>query len=159
MSLFIMHLILTIVWFALIGDQSLVSLVAGFVIGFVVLWIAKPMFDTKTTYFHRMFRVIRLINFFIYELIMSSVKVAWDVITPTDHSNPAVIEMPLDVESEMEIFLVANLISLTPGTLTLDVDAKRNCLIIHAMFADDVDALIAELKDGMEYQVKRAFEK
>ncbi len=66
--------------------------------------------------------------------------------------------MPLDVESELEVFLVANLISLTPGTLTLDVDEVNRQLIIHAMFADDEDALIKELKDGMEYQVKHVFE-
>lgn len=159
MSLFIMHLILTIVWFLLIGDQSMVSLVAGFLIAFVVLWIAKPMFDTQTTYFGRLFRVIRLINFFLYELVMSSIRVAWDVLTPTHLSRPAIIEMPLDVDTDMEIFLVANLISLTPGTLTLDVDRKRHCLIIHAMFADDPEGLIKELKDGMEYRVKRVFEK
>lgn len=159
MSLFIMHLILTIVWFLLIGTQTLTSLVFGFIIAFAVLWIAKPMFDTQTTYFERMFRVIRLINFFIYELVLSSLKVAWDVLTPTDLSHPAILEMPLDVESDMEVFLVANLISLTPGTLTLDVDRKRNCLIIHAMFAEDPDGLIEELKSGMEYQVKRVFER
>lgn len=159
MSLFIMHLILTIVWFLLIGDQSMTSLASGFVVGFAVLWIAKPMFDTKTTYFGRLFRVFRLINFFLYELILSSIRVAWDVLTPTHLSRPAIIEMPLDVDSEMEIFLVANLISLTPGTLTLDVDRKRHCLIIHAMFAEDPEALIRELKDGMEFRVKRVFEK
>lgn len=58
MSLFIMHLILTLVWFLLIGDQSMVSLASGFLIGFAVLWIAKPMFDTQTTYFGRLFRVV-----------------------------------------------------------------------------------------------------
>lgn len=159
MSLFIMHLILTIVWFLLIGDQSMVSLASGFIIGFVALWIAKPMFDTKTTYFGRLFRVFRLVNFFLYELILSSIRVAWDVLTPTHLSRPAIIEMPLDVDSDMEVFLVANLISLTPGTLTLDVDRKRNCLIIHAMFGEDPEGLVKELKDGMEYRVKRVFEK
>lgn len=158
MSLFIMHLVLTLVWFLLIGDQSMVSLASGFVIGFGALWIAKPMFDTQTTYFGRLFRVFRLFTFFLYELILSSIRVAWDVLTPTHLSQPAIIEMPLDVTSDFEIFLVANLISLTPGTLCLDVDRKRHRLIIHAMFASDPDQLVRELKEGMETKVKRVFE-
>jgi len=158
MSLFIMHLVLTLVWFLLIGDQSMVSLASGFVIGFGALWIAKPMFDTQTTYFGRLFRVFRLFTFFLYELILSSIRVAWDVLTPTHLSQPAIIEMPLDVTSDFEIFLVANLISLTPGTLCLDVDRKRHRLIIHAIFASDPDQLVRELKEGMETKVKRVFE-
>jgi multicomponent Na+:H+ antiporter subunit E len=158
MSLFIMHLILTLVWFLLIGDQSMVSLASGFLIGFAVLWIAKPMFDTQTTYFGRLFRVVHLIAFFLYELILSSIQVAWDVLTPTHLSQPAIIEMPLDVTSDLEIFLVANLISLTPGTLCLDVDRRRNRLIIHAMFAPNPEQLVRELKNGMEMRVKRVFE-
>ena len=116
------------------------------------------MFDTQTTYFGRLFRVFRLFTFFLYELILSSIRVAWDVLTPTHLSQPAIIEMPLDVTSDFEIFLVANLISLTPGTLCLDVDRKRHRLIIHAMFASDPDQLVRELKEGMETKVKRVFE-
>ena len=66
--------------------------------------------------------------------------------------------MPLDVTSDLEILLVTNLISLTPGTLSLDVTPDRKTLIVHAMFADDPDALIAELKDGMERMVREVFE-
>ena len=95
---------------------------------------------------------------FLYELIVSSVRVAWDVLTPTQLSNPAIIEVPLDVKSDFEILLVTNLISLTPGTLSLDVTPDRKTLIVHAMFADDPDALVREMKDGMERMVMEAFE-
>jgi hypothetical protein len=63
--------------------------------------------------------------FFLWELIVSSVRVAWEVITPGDHSRAQIVEMPLDVESDIEILLVTNLISLTPGTLSLDVTPDR----------------------------------
>ena len=61
-------------------------------------------------------------------------------------------------KSDLEILLVTNLISLTPGTLSLDVTPDRSCLIVHAMFADDPDALVAELKGGMERMVLEVFE-
>jgi multicomponent Na+:H+ antiporter subunit E len=58
----------------------------------------------------------------------------------------------------MGILLVTNLISLTPGTLSLDVTDDRKTLFIHAMFADDPDAIRAQLKGGMERWVKEAME-
>jgi Multisubunit Na+/H+ antiporter, MnhE subunit len=158
MRLFFGNILLALLFMLLMDAVSLTGLMFGFLFGFLALWFAKPVMAAKTTYFSTIFRVIRLVIFFIQELVISSVRVAWDVITPTDLSRPKVIRMPLDVESELEVFLVANLISLTPGTLTLDVDEVNRQLIIHAMFADDEDALIKELKDGMEYQVKHVFE-
>lgn len=158
MRLFFGNIILALLFMLLMDTVSLSGLVTGFVFGFIALWFSKPVMTANTTYFSTLIRVCSLVLFFIKELWISSVRVAWDVITPTDHSRPKVIRMPLDVESDLEVFLVANLISLTPGTLTLDVDEVNRQLIIHAMFADDEEALIKELKDGMEYQVKHVFE-
>lgn len=83
---------------------------------------------------------------------------AIDVLTPRHRSRPAIIEVPLDVKSDTGILLVTNLISLTPGTLSLDVSEDRKTLLVHAMFADDPDALRKSLKDGMERWVIDAVE-
>ena len=95
---------------------------------------------------------------FHYELIVSSLAVAADVLTPKHRARPAILEMPLDVKSDTGILLVTNLISLTPGTLSIDVTEDRKTLIIHAMFADDPTGLIKSLKDGMERWVIDAVE-
>lgn len=158
MNLFAINVLLAVVWASLMANFSLASLATGFLLGYLALWIAQPLFGGPSLYHRRVFRVIRLVLFFIYELIVSSIRVAWDVITPAHRSNPAIIEMPLDVKSDIEILLVTNLISLTPGTLSLDVSPDRSTLIVHAMFADDPEALIHELKDGMERRVKEVFE-
>ncbi|SMX23278.1 Na+/H+ antiporter subunit E [Boseongicola aestuarii] len=158
MNLFTINTLLAIVWSSLWADFTLMSLATGFVIGYAALWVAQPLFGGRVLYFRRVWRVLKLFAFFLYELVVSSVRVAWDVLTPTQLSNPAIIEMPLDVKSDIEILLVTNLISLTPGTLSLDVSPDRSTLIVHAMFADDPDALIAELKDGMERKVMEVFE-
>jgi multicomponent Na+:H+ antiporter subunit E len=65
--------------------------------------------------------------------------------------------MPLDVRSDAEIVLLANLITLTPGTMTLDVAEDRSFLVIHSIYAQDPEALVAELKGGMEHRVKEVF--
>lgn len=158
MNLFSMNLLLAVVWAALMADFTMDSLLVGYVLGYGALWLAQPLFGERSPYFVRVWRVIRLTLFFLYELVVSSIRVAWDVITPQDLSRPAIIEMPLDVESDIEILLVTNLISLTPGTLSLDVTADRKTLIVHAMFAEDPEVLVQELKDGMERMVKEVFE-
>jgi len=84
--------------------------------------------------------------------------VIWDVITPTQLSRPAIIEMPLDVKSDVGILLVTNLISLTPGTLSLDISDDRKTLYVHAMFADNPEEIVRTLKDGMERWVIEAIE-
>lgn len=158
MNIFLLNLLVAVIWAALWGSFTLFQLTAGFVLGFLVLWLLQPLFGVPDKYFLRAYRVVRLILFFLYDLAVSSIRVAYDVLTPTDHSNPKILEMPLDVKSDIEILLVTNLISLTPGTLSLDVTADRKTLIVHAMFADDPDAVIASLKQGMERMVKEVFE-
>ncbi len=158
MNLFLLNLLLAIIWASLWGSLTLVQLVVGFHVGFVALWISQPLFGGPSGYYLRAYRIIKLVLFFLYDLCVSSVRVAYDVLTPTDLSTPAILEMPLDVKSDIEILLVTNLISLTPGTLSLDVTPDRKTLIVHAMYAEDPDAVIASLKSGMERMVKEVFE-
>lgn len=158
MNLFALNLLLAVIWAGLWGTFTLTQLTVGFVVGFATLWMTQPMFGGPNGYFLRAYRIVRLVLFFLYDLMMSSFQVAYDVLTPKDHSNLKILEMPLDVKSDIEILLVTNLISLTPGTLSLDVTPDRKTLIVHAMFADDPDAVIASLKSGMERMVREVFE-
>lgn len=58
--------------------------------------------------------------------------------------------MPLDVETDLEITLFANLVTLTPGTLSLDVSKDRKTLFVHVMYLEDEEQFRRELKDGLE---------
>ncbi len=158
MNMFILNIALAIIWAALWGSPTLLMVATGYVLGFMTLWFAAPVFGLNNAYFLRSWRILRLIMFFLYELVMSSLRVAYDVLTPNDYSTPAILDMPLDVNSDFEILLVTNLISITPGTLSLDVSDDRKTLTFHAMYAEDPDAVIAELKNGMERLVREVFE-
>ena len=83
MNLFALNVTLAVVWAALWADFSLFQLFVGFLVGFGGLWLAQPLFNKPSSYFLRAYRVIRLIIYFLYELILSSFRVAWDVVTPT----------------------------------------------------------------------------
>ncbi|WP_439121762.1 Na+/H+ antiporter subunit E [Marivita sp.] len=157
MNTFGLNIILAIAWVAFTGSVSLTGLISGFAIGYAALWLIQPLIGTST-YFRRVTAWIKLIIMFHYELIVSSFAVAMDVLTPKHRARPAIIEVPLDVTSDTGILLVTNLISLTPGTLSLDVSEDRKTLLVHAMFADDHDALRKSLKDGMERWVIDAVE-
>lgn len=158
MNLFALNILLAVTWQALVASFDVPNLILGFALGYAALWMAQPLFGQKSPYFVALFRIVRLILYFLYEFVISSIRVAWDVVTPRHHSSPAILQMPLDVKSDFEILLVTNLISLTPGTLSLDVTPDRKTLFVHAMFAEDPDALVAELKNGMERMVREVFE-
>ena len=68
----------------------------------------------------------------------------------TKHGRPAILAIPLDVKTDLEITAFANLITLTPGTLSLEVSEDRKTLYIHAMYVDDINLFKERLKKGLE---------
>jgi multicomponent Na+:H+ antiporter subunit E len=94
------------------------------------------------------------LGFFTWELVRSSLQVAHDVVTPADRRRPAIICIDLDVTSDAEIALLANLVTLTPGTLALGLGEDRRTLLVHAMFAPDPPRLRQQIKEGYERRVK-----
>lgn len=91
----------------------------------------------------------------IYELVLASFRVAYNVLTPVDYARPGIIAVPLDCKGDLQITLVAIIISLTPGTLALDVSKDKKKLFIHAMFVDDINNLINTIKQNIEVPIMR----
>jgi len=155
MTPFAINLILAFVWAALNGGIGLPSLVVGFLIGYMVLFVLQPLFG-KSRYCGKLFDGVLLVVYFLYELLVSSLEVAWDVLTPLHKSQPAVVAIPLDAQTDAEITVLANLVSLTPGSLSIDISEDRKYLLVHAMFVDDPEAFKADVKRGMEKRVLEA---
>jgi multicomponent Na+:H+ antiporter subunit E len=157
MNLFLLNVLLAFAWAGLTASFTLTGLAVGMVVGFGALWVASPLFENRGGgYFRRVFNWIKLLVLFLYELVVSSIYVAWDVLTPTQGSRPGIVAIPLRAQGEAEILLVTNLISLTPGTLSLDVTEDCNTLFVHAMFADDPDEIRRQIAEGMEKWVVEA---
>ncbi|MGM0785175.1 MAG: Na+/H+ antiporter subunit E [Pseudomonadota bacterium] len=146
------NLLLGFAWVVLSGDFSGRNLLAGLVFGYLALALLQPQVPALTGYAQRLPRLIAFVGFFLKELLLANLKVAFDVVTPPWYMRPGVIAMPLTAESDFEIAFVANLISLTPGTLSLDVSDDRRVLYIHAMFLDDEE----ELRSGLAELERRA---
>jgi multicomponent Na+:H+ antiporter subunit E len=106
----------------------------------------------------RLLGFARFATFYAWELVVSSVRVAHDVLTPTFHMRPAIVRVPLEPASDLELLATANLVSLTPGTLSLDITPDRRTLIVHVMYADaDRQATRQAIKREIEQPVLRLF--
>jgi multicomponent Na+:H+ antiporter subunit E len=152
-KVFGLNILLAFVWAASQGAIDLANLAIGFLLAYLVLWLASPALG-ETEYFRKLPGAIGFLLFFVKELVISNLRVAHDVLTPRHRSRPGVVAVPLDVDSDVEITFLANLITLTPGTLSLDVSEDRRTLYVHGMFVDDPEAFRREIKDGFERRVK-----
>lgn len=87
----------------------------------------------------RLFNAIAFLIYFGWEIFMSNLRVAYDVLTPQHYMHPGILAIPLDAKTDLEITMLANMISLTPGTLSLDVSSDRKVLFVHAMYLEEVE--------------------
>jgi multicomponent Na+:H+ antiporter subunit E len=90
------------------------------------------------------------------ELVRSAISVAGLALRPKLQLRPAIIAYPLTVTTDAQITLLANMITLTPGTLSMDVSDDRKTLYIHAIDAPDRTAAIGKIAAGFETRVLRA---
>lgn len=146
---FLLNLILTIVWVFLTGSLAFANFVFGFLLSFMVLWLISRKQENRK-YFVIAPRIIGFFFYFLYELFKANLQVAADVITPKFYMQPGIVAYPLDAKSELEITMLANIISLTPGTLSLDVSDDNSVLYIHAMYVSDKEEFIQGIKNGFE---------
>ena len=105
----------------------------------------------------RAWNALRLAVLFLLDLVASSVAVARAVLSPQDLTRPRFVTVPLKhARSDLEITLVANYITLTPGTLTVDVSPDRSTLLVHSLLAGDSgDGVRADVQDAIEPRVTR----
>jgi multicomponent Na+:H+ antiporter subunit E len=147
MAPFVWNLILAIAWLIVSGNFTEVNFFFGMLVGYGILSVASRQIEGGSTYVRKVPMVMRFIVFFLVDLIKANLRVSYDVITPTHLMRPGVIAFPLDAEDDVEITILGNLISVTPGTLSLDVSSDRKVLYIHAMYLDDEEALRANIKE------------
>lgn len=159
MNLALLTLILALGWTAATGSFSLPNLLLGALIGAAGLYLVRDRVGYPK-FWARLWRILSLAWLFVCELLISAMRVAALVLRPDmdRHLNPVFIAYPLTVTSPAEITLLANLITLTPGTLSVDVSADNRFLYIHALNLTDREAFIRELREGFEAKVREAFQ-
>lgn len=156
MIMFAANLVLAIVMASMLAKANLEAILLSLIVAFFLTRPLRNSFGPQG-YHQRIEKLVGLAGFFLYDLVKSSFKVAYDVLTPTFLGKPRFLAVPLDAETDAEILLTANLISLTPGSLSLDISDDRKTLLVHAMFGEGTaDEERQSLKDGMERRVMEA---
>lgn len=156
MNLYVANLMMALAWGAVSGSFSPINLLFGFALGAIALSVIREQVGSMG-YFSRARRVLALMLLFIYELILSAVKVARLVLTPNMNLKPGIFAYPLKVDRDAEIALLANLITLTPGTLSVDVSEDRRTLYVHALDCSDPDQTREDIAMGFERKILEAF--
>jgi multicomponent Na+:H+ antiporter subunit E len=151
-------ILLAVAWAAITGTFSAPNLLLGAGIGVLAVMLLRSTLAPPRI-LRKMRQIFSLAVLFIYELFASAIRVAIVVLTPDLKSalRPAVIAFPLTVQSDAEITLLANLITLTPGTLSIDVSPDRSVLYVHALTLGTREALIADIAGGFEAKVREIY--
>lgn len=157
MNVLLINVLLALVWMFLTGSFTPNTLVQGFIVGYVVLWLANPLYGTST-YYKKLRQAVSLFLFFVWELVISTLRVAYVVIKPNLDIQPGIVAVPLDVKTDAEIMMLANLITVTPGSLSLDVSYDRRVIYVHVMHVTDVEAYRREIKQGFERRIGELFQ-
>lgn len=158
MTFILLVLVITLMWAAVTGTFTLVNLLLGAAIaGFASLLIRNRIEQPHLT--RRLWLGTLLALQFLYELGMSASRVALLVLAPNLKKRlaPAIFAYPLTVKTDREITLLANLITLTPGTLSVDISEDRRTLYIHALELRDKDEVIASIRNGFEARIIQVF--
>lgn len=151
---FFANIMLAIAWVTLSGNVSGLNLFAGFFFGYLALMVLQAKVEPLRGYSRRFPRLVAFLVYFLKELAKANYRVAYDVATPVWYMKPGVIAIPLEAKTDVEITFLSSVISLTPGTLSLDVSDDRRVLFIHAMFLQDEDALRRDIKE-LEHRILR----
>ncbi len=152
MKLFIINILLMFVWVLITAHFDIINFIVGFAFSYVAIWVSLGQ-RAKSKYFKKLPALIAFFFYFLWEFLKANFYVFYDIVTLKHHMNPAIIAVPLTVETEMEITIFANLITLTPGTLSMDVSNDKKVIYVHTMYLKDKEHFISELKNGLEAKI------
>jgi multicomponent Na+:H+ antiporter subunit E len=143
---FLLNLLLALVWCMLTGDANPWNFLGGLFVGAMVISIYSSV-SGRGPYLRRGWWLIRFGLYFTKELVVANIRVAKDVLTPGFRHEPRIIRLEVSHLSLLEKTTLANAITLTPGTLTVDISPDGRFLYLHCMYASDPEAQRASLNE------------
>ncbi len=148
---------LVVLWLLLVNELSTGHLVLGALLGWLIPFAASRFWPEQIRIRHPGV-LLRFLGVFVVDIVRGSFHVAWLILKGPARLRPVFVEVPLDVESDLAISLLANTISLTPGTVSALLSGDRRTLVVHTIDTDDPAALVAEIKQRYEAPLKQVFE-
>jgi multicomponent Na+:H+ antiporter subunit E len=149
LRLFLLNIVLALTWTALQGQLDVANFIIGFVASAGLIYLFQRMFF-QPSYFRKTALASRLLLVFGWELVKANIAVLKVVLRPRIRVRSGVIAVPTELTDALALTALANLITLTPGTLTLDISPDRRYLFVHTLNLDDPEAVKRDIQMGFE---------
>jgi multicomponent Na+:H+ antiporter subunit E len=148
-TLFLSNILLAFVWVAASGTLTQENFLFGFFIGMGILYIIT-IDNKRNSYFVMIPKFLGFTVYVIYQIIIANFQAARDSLYPRSRLSPAIIGFELLAETDLEITLLANFVSITPGTLVIDVSDDKKIMYIHVMHVTDKEKFILDIRENFE---------
>lgn len=154
----LLTVLLILVWCLISNSFSLNSIVLGVILGILIPFFTYPYWPNVPRSF-KAGRMISYVFIVIWDIIVANLVVAWIVLTKRNADMRSTwVTIPLDIRSPEAITLLAGTITLTPGTVSADLSNDGLSLLVHALDAEDPQAVCDEIKERYERRLKEIFE-
>lgn len=147
-----MNVLLSLIWVMLSGNTSIANFGFGFALGFLILYVTVRGYENRK-YFFRVPKVIKFIFHMLVEVIKSNYQVAKTILTKKLDVTTGIIKYPMESRTDIEITMLTYIISLTPGTLVIDVSDDKKVLYIHGMYIQNKDDFIRYVRQNLEMKL------
>jgi len=102
----------------------------------------------------RIYFILEFIVYYLYNLVTANLYIAWDILTPRMHMKPAFMEVPVKLESDFGLLLFSNLLSMTPGTLSMDISKDKKTVLVHLLYHKTDEIMLNDFFK-MQEKIKR----
>ncbi len=133
------------------------TIVVAVILGFGLPWLTRRFWPGETRVAAPL-TALKLFFTLLWDIIISSLVVARQIVRSPDRLQPAFIELPLDLSDDLAISLLASCISLTPGTVSVEISADRKFLRAHGLHVPDAQETISSVKARYEQPLKEIFQ-
>ncbi|NKN34619.1 Na+/H+ antiporter subunit E [Marichromatium bheemlicum] len=140
---------LTLIWLLLVNSLSFGQLLLGLLLGWLIPLFTLRFWPNRVQV-HKPLTLVRFVLVLLYDIVIANLEVAWLILRGPRRVHPGFVEVPLALRSELGISLLANTISLTPGTVSAWLSPDRTTLVVHALDVRDPEALVATIKRRYE---------
>lgn len=148
-----LNIALGLVWMLLHTAYTLVDFVVGYVLGAILIFLIAHLMVGRPYYLDRFFKALKLALIFLRELVIACMQVLYHVLQPELKIRPGIIKMDIYLQKPAQVTLLANMITLTPGTMTVEVAADNSALYIHTLDIDDADKICAGIERTFEKNI------
>lgn len=145
----LLNLFIAFLWMFLQDEWSFLAFVIGYIVGLIVLFSLRRFFPTSF-YTRRFIAIIKLFFLFLFESIVSSIAIIREVIRPKINVTPGIFKMETELEGNIEITLLALLLTLTPGSVVMEVSPDNKVFYLHALSLPE--SKVAVFKSQQKYE-------